>query len=117
VNQRFSGYSAVLQTGLRKALCRGEETRPGTYRFLGRLWIGTLGTISRAELITSTGSGARDAALLTTLQGVAIGEAPPPDLPQPVTLLLTADATIAAEYCAASGPELRSAKVAAETRR
>jgi hypothetical protein len=117
VSQRFGGYSAVLQTGLRKALCRSEETRPGTYRFLGRLWIGALGTISRAELITSTGNGVRDAALLSTLQDVAIGEAPPPDLPQPVTLLLTADTTVAAEYCAGSGPGLQPIKAAAEARR
>jgi hypothetical protein len=115
--RRFGGYSAVLQAGLRKALCRSEETRPGTYRFLGLFWIGALGTISRTELVTSTGSSARDAALLTALQGLAIGEAPPPDLPQPVTLLLTADATVTAEYCAGIRPDLRSIKAAAEMRR
>jgi hypothetical protein len=102
-SRRFDGYSALLQTGLRKALCRSNETRPGTYRFVGRLWIGARGTISRAELITSTGNGVRDAALLSTLQAVVIGEAPPPDLPQPVTLLLVADTAVAAEYCAGSG--------------
>ena len=115
-NRRFSGYSAVLQAGLRKALCRSEETRPGTYRFLGRLWIDTLGTVSRAEIITSTGSSARDAALLKTLQGRAIGQAPPPDLPQPVTLLLTADAAVAAEYCAESTPDLGSIRSVAGMR-
>ena len=104
VHQRFGSYSAVLQAGLRKALCRSEETRPGPYRFLGRLWIGPLGIVSRAELITSTGSGVRDAALVAALQGAVIGEAPPPDLPQPVTLLLAADTTIANGYCAGNGP-------------
>jgi hypothetical protein len=102
MNLHFAAYSAALQTGLRKALCRSEETRPGTYRFLGRLWIGTLGAVSRVELITSTGSGMRDAALLATLQGVSIGEAPPPALPQPVTLLLAADPAIAEGYCTGS---------------
>jgi hypothetical protein len=112
VRQRFAGYSAKLQTTLRKALCRSEETRPGTYRFVGRLWIGPPGIVSRAELITSTGSDARDAALLAVLQGAAIGEAPPPDLPQPVTLLLAADKTIAAQYC----DEFRPVTVTAEDR-
>lgn len=115
-NRRFSGYSAVLQAGLRKALCRSEDTRPGAYRFLGRLWIDALGMVSRAEIITSTGSDARDAALLKALQGGAIGETPPPDLPQPVTLLLTADATVAAEYCAGSKPDFRSIRSAAGMR-
>ena len=116
-NRRFDGYSALLQTGLRKALCRSEQTRPGTYRLLGRLWIGALGTISRAELITSTGNGVRDAALLSMLQDAAVGEAPPPDLPQPVTLLLIADTTVAAEYCSGSGAGLQPIKPATEARR
>jgi secretin/TonB-like protein len=111
VQQRFGGYSAVLQAALRKALCRSEETRPGAYRFLGRLWIGPLGIVSRAELVTSTGDSMRDAALVATLQGAVIGEVPPPDLPQPVTLLLAADATIANGYCAGSGPVRATAEV------
>lgn len=102
--QRFGGYSAILQAALRKSLCSSEETRPGSYRFLGRFWIGPLGGISRAELITSTGSDVRDAALLATLRGAVVGEAPPADLPQPITLLLAADATVADGYCVASGP-------------
>ena len=110
VGQRFGGYAAVLQATLRKALCRSEATRPGSYRFLGRLWIGPLGIVSRAELITSTGSDVRDAALLAALQGAVIGEAPPPDLPQPVTLLLAADTTVAAGYCVGSGPVTATAE-------
>ncbi len=103
VNPRFNAYSAVLQAALRSALCRSEETRPGSYRFLGRLWISRLGAVSRAELVTSTGNDVRDAALLSALQGTALGEAPPPDLPQPVTLLLAEDKSVAAAYCAGSG--------------
>jgi Secretin and TonB N terminus short domain len=116
-SQRFGGYSAVLQTSLRKALCRSEETRPGTYRFLGRLWIGALGKISRAELITSTGDSMRDAALLSALQDATVGEAPPPDLPQPVTLLLAADPIVAAEYCAGIGPGVQPVNAVTEVRR
>jgi hypothetical protein len=115
VNQRFGGYSALLRTGLRKALCRDEQTRPGTYRFLGRLWIGALGTVSRVELITSSGSEMRDARLLATLQGMTIGEAPPPDLPQPVTVLLTTDPAIAEGYCIGSDAA-PPVKAAAEAR-
>lgn len=111
MNQRVGVYSALLRAGLRKALCRYEQTRPGTYRFLGRLWIGALGTVSRVELITSTGSDIRDARLLATLRGMTIGEAPPPDLPQPVTVLLAADPLIAEGYCAGidAGPPVKAA--------
>jgi hypothetical protein len=112
-NQRFGVYSALLQNGLRKALCRYEETRPGTYRFVGRLWIGSLGAVSRVELITSTGSRTRDATLLTTLQSLTLGEAPPSDLPQPVTVLLAPEPAIAEGYCAGSN---RDHPAAAEAR-
>ncbi|MEN3384737.1 MAG: hypothetical protein V7608_4781 [Hyphomicrobiales bacterium] len=101
------GYSAALQAGLREALCRREETRPGTYRSVGRLWVGGSGSVIRAELVTSTGDRARDEILLAALRSVAVGEPPPPDLPQPITLLLATDAAAAA--CAGLGRRVNTA--------
>lgn len=114
VTTRHLGYSAALQAGLREALCRREETRPGTYRSVGRLWVNGSGAVVRAELVTSTGDLARDATLLAALHGVAVGAPPPPDLPQPITLLLAADAAVAAAYCAGSGLGRRRVNTAGE---
>lgn len=96
---RFADYSAALQSALRTVLCRDPATRPGSYRTLLRFWISMSGSIARAELLTSTGDGARDALLLAALRDATVGEAPPADLPQPTTLLLVPSAALRKGYC------------------
>ncbi|MCK9917121.1 STN domain-containing protein [Microbacteriaceae bacterium K1510] len=96
--QRFNGYSGAIQSAMRGALCRREETVPGTYRFLVRFWVEASGTIVRPEIVTSTGDLSRDAMLSGALDGLAIGLPPPAELPQPVTILLT-PGTPSGWYC------------------
>jgi hypothetical protein len=86
---RFNNYSAAIQNAMRAALCHHEETRPGSYRVLVRLWIGASGAVTGTELMTSTGNSARDVLLSDAFQGLVVGTPPPADLPQPVTLLVT----------------------------
>ena len=97
-----------MQDALRNALCRQRETLPGSYRVLARVWIGRSGATERAELLTSSGDAKRDAMLATSFRELVVGAAPPSDLPQPVTLLITSEA-IADGYCqdAARGREAR----------
>ena len=73
-----------------------------------RVWIGRSGATERAELLTSSGDAKRDAMLATSFRELVVGAAPPSDLPQPVTLLITSEA-IADGYCqdAARGREAR----------
>jgi hypothetical protein len=108
--QRFGSYSAAVQAALRSALCGHEETRPGTYRSLIRLWIGASGAVARAELLTTSGDAARDAVLFAALRAIAVGEPPPPDLPQPITLLLVPSGALAARYCPDGASALGRAK-------
>jgi TonB family protein len=98
--RRFAEYSAELQRDLTIRLCQHEETRPGGYRTLVRFWINSAGSVTQAELLTSTGDGARDAKLLSVLRSLTVEGSPPPDLPQPVTLLLAPGAKPADDYCA-----------------
>jgi hypothetical protein len=107
---RFIGYSAAVQSAVQASLCRREETRPGTYRTLIRLWIGASGAVARVALLTSTGDERRDAVLSTALQDLTIGEPPPPGLPQPVTLLLAPGIASLGGDCMASQPEQRRAE-------
>ena len=95
---RFNSYSALIQSALGRALCERTDTAPGTYRAMARLWIGSTGTIDKAELLTSSGDAARDVMLTARLHGLPIG-APPADLPQPVTLLVTSEGA-SKNYCA-----------------
>jgi hypothetical protein len=106
---RFIDYSAAVQSAVQARLCRRDETRPGTYRTLIRLWIDGSGAVLRAVLLTSTGDDRRDAALSTALQALTVGEPPPPGLPQPVTLLLAPGAAPLAGDCTAGQPEQRRA--------
>jgi hypothetical protein len=107
---RFSGYSAALQAALREAVCDHADTREGSYRTLVRLWIDASGSVAQAILLTSTGNAARDAVLSGALQNLTVDE-PPPDLPQPVTLLLAPNAEIADGYCSIGRDPSRQADV------
>jgi TonB family protein len=109
--RRFAEYSAELQRDLTITLCQHEDTRPGSYRSLLRLWIDSSGSVARAELLTSTGDRARDAKLLSALQNLAVGGSPPSDLPQPVTLLLAPGAKSVEEYCSPANTRSRRADV------
>ncbi len=103
----FDGYSAEIQTALHELLCRHQETRPGTFRALVRLWIGATGRIVRSDVLTPSGDGQRDRMLAAGLRDLAIGQPPPPDLPQPVTLLLLPTTLAAADYCPLAPVEQR----------
>lgn len=87
----------VMQRGLEQALCGSRLTRPGSYRVSLRFWLDPVnGRIRDPQLLHSSGGPERDAALLQRLRGLALPGLPP-DLPQPVTLLLlphTAGATV-----------------------
>ncbi len=108
---RFAEYSAQLQRDLTITLCQHEDTRPGSYRTLLRLWIDSSGSIAQAELLTSTGDHARDTKLLSALRNSTVGGSPPPDLRQPITLLLAPGAKSVEEYCSPANTTSRRAGV------
>ncbi|WP_157449867.1 STN domain-containing protein [Bradyrhizobium sp. ARR65] len=96
-DQRFLG---ALQAGLRTALCRSDETRPGAYRIALQLWFDPNNKIERAVLLGSTGDSRRDAALTSVLHGMAIGTVPPAGMAQPVTLTILPRSPLQGDECA-----------------
>lgn len=82
-------FAGALQAAITKAMCTAQPDSVGRYRAALQLWIGPEGRILRARLLESTGLKARDAQLLAQLQGVPIGRTPPPELAQPLTILLS----------------------------
>lgn len=86
----FMPYLAVIQGRVEQAFCRSSLTRPGGYRIKFRFWIGAGGEILRPQLIGSTEDGVRDDAITRALGRLAIDRPPPPDMPQPVVMAITA---------------------------
>lgn len=84
----LAGYPSLVQAQVWQALCDDARTRPGSYRSLLRLEVDAAGQVRRPRLLGSTGDAERDAAMLQVLQGVQLAQSPPPDLPQPLTLLV-----------------------------
>jgi hypothetical protein len=84
----FIEYASAVQTALATALCRRSDTKPTYYRTVMRLWFDHDGNVRQVELAISTGDGFLDTKIVTALRGLAIGTAPPPDLPQPMKLAI-----------------------------
>jgi hypothetical protein len=102
-------YFAVIQRAILRALCRVGKTAPGGYRLALRLQIGPAGLVSRWKLLDSTGDTDRDRALGAVLSALDIGEPPPPDLPQPVAVLVLPQASQDPIDCPAAAPAARRA--------
>jgi hypothetical protein len=84
----YARYSALIQTTIKRALCRFAATQPGSYRAVMQLWIASSGVVAKAALLSITGDQTRDDMLSAILRGLIIGEPPPVGLPQPVTLMI-----------------------------
>jgi TonB family protein len=84
----ITGYYGLIQASLKRAFCAKSRTRPGGYRVAVSFWIGSSGTVSRTELLGSTGDPDLDSVVDQTIRGLNIG-APPAGFSQPVTLIVT----------------------------
>jgi hypothetical protein len=87
----FREYLGVIQRTLMAALCQRGETQPGTYNVVMQFSIGRTGRVENPHLLNSTGMESRDKAVEEALSRLAIGRAPPGDMPQPVTVVLKSD--------------------------
>lgn len=97
----YEGYVARLQTQVTQALCRQPHTRPGRYRLALQMRLDDGGRVAGLRLLDSTGEQARDRAVTTALQSVAMTP-PPAAMPQPVLLLLLPDGPGAVTRCPAT---------------
>lgn len=80
-------FAGRLQASLVRSLCGSERTHPGRYRLAMQLWLNATGTVTRTQLLSSTGNAARDAQIEALAAGLVVGEMPA-DMPQPITILL-----------------------------
>ncbi|CFB65419.1 TonB-dependent outer membrane receptor [Pandoraea apista] len=81
-------YFGLVQTRVRDAFCAQPVLAQGARRIALRLWIDATGQIGPVSLLGSSGDASIDKLVVTSLQGVRIGEAVPPSLAQPFTFVI-----------------------------
>jgi protein TonB len=83
----FAWYTGMIKDGILDALSQDERVRTGNYRLTVRVWLASDGRVERIALADSTGDPQLDAAIEQALTRVRrLREAPPLEMPQPVTL-------------------------------
>lgn len=83
----FAWYTGMLKDSILDALSQDDRVRRGSYKITVRVWLNGDGSVQRTQLADSTGSRDLDAAIEGALSRVGrLREAPPIEMPQPVTL-------------------------------
>jgi protein TonB len=83
----FAFYTGLLKEGILDALSDDERVRKGNYKLTVRIWVAPDGRVERIALVDSTGNPQIDAAVEQALGKLRrVREAPPLEMPQPVTL-------------------------------
>lgn len=95
----FDTFLGLVQARVVAALCRYLETRPGAFRLALQLRIRPDGRVLRPVLLGSTGEDRRDAAIGRVLTNLIVDMGPPPNMPQPITLVLLPGAPNGTDAC------------------
>ncbi|WP_152535555.1 TonB C-terminal domain-containing protein [Bradyrhizobium sp. Ai1a-2] len=99
----FLPYFALIQASLRSVFCQSSLNQTDNDEIIVRLWIAPSGSVRRAELASPTGSQERDRAYIAAVRELVIASAPPPNMPQPVTLLVLPRSSQYASECPQPG--------------
>jgi TonB family protein len=84
-------YGAIIEREIQRLLTRDGRMRGAEYRVVVKLWLAPDGRIQRFEITQSSGSAATDDAIRQTLTDMPpLRDRPPEDLPQPISLRITA---------------------------
>jgi protein TonB len=91
IGNRFAWYGALVKERIQEAVARDKKLREADYRIMVNVWINASGTVTQAELISSTGDTELDSALKVALRNLPpLREGAPGDMPQPIKLRITA---------------------------
>ena len=88
---QFDWYTGLIKERVEDALTQDKALASGAYKVIVKVWIASSGNIQRYELVSSTGDDSIDGLIKKALDDMpALSEAPPPDMPQPIKLRVTA---------------------------
>lgn len=83
----FAWYTALLKDSILNALAGDERVRHGSYQVMVKVWLTNAGDVERIKLASTSGNRELDAAIERALEKLGrVREAPPLEMPQPVTL-------------------------------
>jgi len=82
----FGHYTSLLSGAIQDKLSENDKLRRGSYSVAMRIWVATDGSIERALVVQSTGKRDLDTAIELAARQVRLVEAPPLEMPQPITL-------------------------------
>ena len=90
---KYGWYAGKVQTSVAEALRNNKTTRTARMSIQVKIWSDTLGRVTKAQLVESSGSPEVDRALREqVLVGLQLPEAPPSDMPMPINLRISARA-------------------------
>jgi protein TonB len=89
----FSWYAGLIKNEILDRLGDEKKARSGSYSVTVRLWVSRDGTVERSNLMGSTGDKERDQAIENALSRLTrLSQAPPADMPQPISLRIVSRA-------------------------
>jgi periplasmic protein TonB len=89
----FTWYAGLLKSEILGQLQDEKKIRSGSFSVLVRVWVKSDGTIERIRLAQSTGNRDRDKAIEEALTRIGrVSQAPPTDMPQPISLRIVSRA-------------------------
>jgi hypothetical protein len=104
---RHAYYFAAVQQAILQSICHSDITVPGRYRLAIKLWVEPSGAVAAVKFLDTTGDAARDRMLSVDLEHMEIGVPPPPDMRQPITLMIQPQSAHGVPACGDAGGETR----------
>jgi len=90
-SSKFGWYASEVQSRVADAVRNNPRTRRASMKLIVRIWPDSTGRITKVHISGSTGDPAVDAALQNEiLTGLQLNDPPPPDMPLPIVMRLTA---------------------------
>jgi TonB family protein len=77
-------YAKMLRYAIRDALQQNPELGRSQTRAVVNVWVSETGAVRRSDFLMSTGDSDLDRRIAMVVQNVSAGQAPPPQMPQPV---------------------------------
>jgi protein TonB len=83
----FGRYTALLKDTILGRLSDDDRVRKGSYAVVVRVWVSADGSVQRVALVQGSGKRELDSLIEQALtRSMRVAEAPPLEMPQPVTL-------------------------------
>jgi len=82
----YAWYAGLLKTEIVSQLGNDKQARKGEYSVLVRVWVRNDGSVERVRVMEGSGNRERDAAIEQAVSRIRLAQAPPADMPEPISL-------------------------------